>query len=324
MHINTAVAINPEAPLEHLVRTVQLAEELGYSHCYVGDQGFSRDVYVTLTILAASTKHIRLGPGVTQPYTRHPVATAVAIASLDEFSNGRAFLGIGAGGTRVLEPMRLRRTHPLAVCRETAQIARLLWKGEVVNYQGKYFQVTGAHVEFPCRADIELHWAARGSRMLELGGELADVVMLHGIPQFDLADAVASVQRGANKIGRQIHLQYAVSLAYDDPSRQSIRARTAVRLLDSTDKVRNKLGVTPELIRELRRVVMIEGAQVAAHLVGDDVLRHYVLEGAVDTCALNLRQLAKTNGINGFTIQVSEPTQSEPLLRYATEILSRI
>ena len=42
-------------------------------------------------------ERIRLGPCVTDPYSRHAALTAMAIATLDEISGQRAVLGIGAG-----------------------------------------------------------------------------------------------------------------------------------------------------------------------------------------------------------------------------------
>jgi 5,10-methylenetetrahydromethanopterin reductase len=56
-----------------------------------------RDVYGHLMCAALATKTLRLGPGVTNPLTRHPVTTASAILTLDEASNGRADLVAGTG-----------------------------------------------------------------------------------------------------------------------------------------------------------------------------------------------------------------------------------
>lgn len=322
--MKTGVTLNPDASPETLIKMVQLAEELGFSYCYIADQGFSRDVYVTLTMLACATKRIRLGPGVTHPYTRHPVATAVAIASLDELSGGRAFLGLGAGGSRTLGPLQMARTSPLQVCREAAEIARLLWRENVVNYQGKYFQLAEARLNFPCRPDIELHWAARGPNMLALGGELADVVLLHGIPRFELANVVASVHKGSQATGRKVRLQYAVPLVYDEVSRETARMRTVYRLVDSAEHVKTKLNITPELGGEMRRLVTTKGPQAAAHLVSDEMLRHYVLEGEPDTCVSALQHLFETHGLDGLTIEVSDPRQTEILLPRAAEIIARL
>jgi 5,10-methylenetetrahydromethanopterin reductase len=55
------------------------------------------DTYVALTAAALSTSRLRLGPGVTNPYTRHAAVTASAIAGIQAVSGGRAVLGIGRG-----------------------------------------------------------------------------------------------------------------------------------------------------------------------------------------------------------------------------------
>ena len=217
------------------------------------------DLYVTLTAAACNTEKIRLGPGVTHPYTRHPVVTAVSVASLDQFSGGRAFLGIGAGGSRSLVPMQIPRSKPLQLSREVVEIARLLWKGETVTYDGEFFQLKDARIGFPCRPDIEVHWAARGPKMLELGGELADVNLLHGIPDFDLENVIKTVIRGADKAKRATKLQYAAMLVYDDASRSIARARTVYRLVNSSEEVKDKLGLSEAKITEMKTLVTTSG-----------------------------------------------------------------
>ncbi len=52
-----------------------------------------------LAAAAASTATIRLGTLVTSPNYRHPVLLAKDVMTLDEISDGRVDLGIGAGGT---------------------------------------------------------------------------------------------------------------------------------------------------------------------------------------------------------------------------------
>ena len=71
-------------------------EAAGFDFLWMPDTpllaGRWRDIYVHLTCAALQTARLRLGPGVTNPLTRHPVATASAIVSLDEASEGRADL----------------------------------------------------------------------------------------------------------------------------------------------------------------------------------------------------------------------------------------
>lgn len=319
--IQTAITMNPEATPQRILKTIQTTEEMNIQSCYIADQGFTLDLYVTLTAAACHTNTIRLGPGVTHPYTRHPVVTAVSVASLDAFSGGRAFLGIGAGGSRSLVPMQIPRSKPLQLSREVVEIARLLWKGEPVNYEGEFFKIKDARIGFPCRSDIEVHWAARGPKMLELGGELADVNLLHGIPDFDLDNVIEIVNRGATKANRPTQLQYAAMLVYDEPSRAIARARTVYRLVDSSDDVKEKLGLSPERIAEMRRLVTTTGPKSAAHLVTDEILNHYVIEGDAGSCARTLAQMVKEYGLTGITFEIPDPTNTENHLKFVAKLL---
>jgi 5,10-methylenetetrahydromethanopterin reductase len=81
----------------------ELADAAGVDMIGLGDQQSNlRDVYALLSICAGATRNIALGPLVTNPMTRHPAVTAAAIATVDEVSHGRAFLGIGRGNASVV------------------------------------------------------------------------------------------------------------------------------------------------------------------------------------------------------------------------------
>ncbi|MFJ6748006.1 LLM class flavin-dependent oxidoreductase [Streptomyces sp. NPDC091266] len=84
----------------------QRAEELGFHTAYTYDHLSWRTfrdgpwfgAVPTLTAAAAATSRLRLGTLVTSPNFRHPVTLAKELISLDDISDGRVTLGIGAGG----------------------------------------------------------------------------------------------------------------------------------------------------------------------------------------------------------------------------------
>jgi len=79
-------------------RLAARAEASGWDGMLVVDsQNLSGDPFVALALAARETTTLRLGTGVTNPATRHPAATAAAIASVHVASGGRAVLGIGRG-----------------------------------------------------------------------------------------------------------------------------------------------------------------------------------------------------------------------------------
>ena len=83
------------------------AEELGFHAAYTYDHLSWRTFrdqpwFATMPTLAAAaveTETIRLGTMVTNPNFRHPVTLAKELMTLDDLSEGRMTLGIGAGGT---------------------------------------------------------------------------------------------------------------------------------------------------------------------------------------------------------------------------------
>ncbi|MEU8697849.1 LLM class flavin-dependent oxidoreductase [Streptomyces sp. NPDC048680] len=84
----------------------QRAEELGFHAAYTYDHLSWRTfrdgpwfgALPTLTAAATVTERLRLGTLVTSPNFRHPVTLAKELISLDDVSDGRITLGIGAGG----------------------------------------------------------------------------------------------------------------------------------------------------------------------------------------------------------------------------------
>ncbi|WP_258344890.1 LLM class flavin-dependent oxidoreductase [Saccharopolyspora gregorii] len=84
----------------------RMAEEYGFAHAWTYDHLGWRslvdkpwfDAVPTLTAAATVTSTIRLGTLVASPNFRHPVHFAREITALDDISDGRITLGIGAGG----------------------------------------------------------------------------------------------------------------------------------------------------------------------------------------------------------------------------------
>ena len=79
-----------DAPVSTLLKRARLAEETGYDTVWIADERFYREVYPCLTHFAGHTSKVLLGPCVTDPYSRYPALTAMAIATLDEISAARS------------------------------------------------------------------------------------------------------------------------------------------------------------------------------------------------------------------------------------------
>ena len=297
--MRTSINVIPEGPIGEIVDLAVHAEELGFDRVWVYDEGLAtRDVYVVMAAIAAATSRIQIGPGITNPYTRHPGQTAAAIASLDEFSGGRAFLGVGAGGSLTLDPLGLERTRPLGAVRDTIEVARALFGGGPVDHDGRT-TLRSASLAYG-RPDTEIWLAGRGPRMLAMGGELADGVMLDFIHKPDLADAVQRVRAGGGA-----RVCYSTAVVTDADDLEFVRPHMTYRLVDSPPAVKAALGMTDEDTATIR-AAMSGGLHAAAAHVPDAWVEPFILRGTGPQCGAELAQLVARHGIDEFLLPVQD------------------
>jgi alkanesulfonate monooxygenase SsuD/methylene tetrahydromethanopterin reductase-like flavin-dependent oxidoreductase (luciferase family) len=105
--VRLGVVILPDGRWSETCDRWRRAEAYGFDHAWTYDHIGWRDLIegpwfdsvATLTAVAGVTSRIRLGPMVASPNLRHPVGFARAVTTVDDVSDGRVLLGLGAGGT---------------------------------------------------------------------------------------------------------------------------------------------------------------------------------------------------------------------------------
>jgi alkanesulfonate monooxygenase SsuD/methylene tetrahydromethanopterin reductase-like flavin-dependent oxidoreductase (luciferase family) len=101
------VVLLPQARWSVAREQWQRVEALGFDHAWTYDHLAWRSLadeawFGTVPLLAAAavvTQRVRLGTWVASPNFRHPVTFAKELMTLDDLSDGRFTLGVGAGGT---------------------------------------------------------------------------------------------------------------------------------------------------------------------------------------------------------------------------------
>src|SRR5258707_12276134 len=141
----------------HWKRLVAEVEDLGFAGMFRSDHFTSArppdraslETIVSLTYLADHTRRIHFGPLVAPFSFRHPVFLARQAAAIDDLSQGRMILGLGAGwqerehqafGFELGDiPTRMARFQEgLEV------VTRLLRSDEPVSYEGSFYQLREA------------------------------------------------------------------------------------------------------------------------------------------------------------------------------------
>ncbi len=285
-----ALWIHAVRPVPELVDLARQAETLGAAALLVADEGIDRDLYVTLTAVAGATDRLLLIPAITNPHSRHPVATAAALASLEEVAPGRVVAGLGAGGSLVFGPMGLRPPRPYSALHEAVDVIDRLLGGEVVDHHGQ-FTTAGAAVKWsPGRLPIAI--AGRGPRVERLAAKRADLVILSGKAVAEVPELVARLRAERPAEGRPV-VAWNPAAAWRPEHVDEVRTHFAYMTLDTPIEERRALGVTDEAVTELRAAVHRDGPQAAAHLVPDAVTRRYAIVGTRDEVVARLDEVRR-------------------------------
>jgi alkanesulfonate monooxygenase SsuD/methylene tetrahydromethanopterin reductase-like flavin-dependent oxidoreductase (luciferase family) len=187
--------------LEKAIQRAARAESLAYESAYVTHIA-ARDSVTTLMAYASRTERIRLGTGVMPIYSRTPVATAQSFATLDEFSHGRAVIGLGVSHRPVVEGWYGQTLdRPLRETREYVGIVRATLRGESPP-EGDKFSSSFHFMGYEPRADIPIYLAGLSEKMLRLSGEIADGVVLWLCnPNYIRDVVVPAVREGRERAG---------------------------------------------------------------------------------------------------------------------------
>src|SRR5438128_6829808 len=155
-----------------LLALAERAEALGFDSVWVGDSLLARPRHDPLTLLAAvaaRATRVALGTAVFLPALRNPVVLAHQLATLDQISEGRLVLGAGIAS----DVPNIRAEFAAAgvpfegrVGRmmEGLRLARALWTGKPVDWQGRWPVQSGVLGPTPYRPGGPPIWMAGSVR----------------------------------------------------------------------------------------------------------------------------------------------------------------
>lgn len=298
-----AVNLMPDGPVGRVAELARLAEDRGAARVLVYDEGLhTRDVYVSLAAIATTTDRVALAPGITNPFVRHPGATASAIATLDELSGGRAFLGLGAGGGLTLTPLAIERRRPVTAVEDMVVTLRRLFAGDRVDHDGPAFSFRGAHLDYG-RPGIEIVLAGRGPRMTAVGARLADGFNLSWIHKDLLGRHAAALREAVGS--RPFRISYSTMLVTDDAELETARAQLSFRLVDSPPEVKERLDLSPGRVDAIRSALAAGGPSAAAAHIDPDWVGAFALVGSPAQCGAELRRILAEHGIDEFQLPLA-------------------
>lgn len=226
MKISVGVGGYARGDIKGAVDFVMAADRLGVDSVWSAE-AWGQDAVTSLAYLAAKTERIKLGTGIMQISARTPSMTAMTALSLNELSEGRFLLGLGASGPQVVEGLHgVPYRQPLTRLKETVAICRQAFRGEKLAFEGSHHQLPlpggegkALRLDHP-PATIPIYLATLGPKALEFTGAEADGWLGTSFSP-DHADAHLSyLRQGAEAAGRSLsdlalHAAVAVGIGED-------------------------------------------------------------------------------------------------------------
>ncbi len=294
--------LNHPHTIREVIEYSILAERGGFESVWMADESFLRDIIPYLSCIALRTKNLKLATGVVNPFSRGPMLIAQTIATLDELSDGRMILGLGAGGSTV-EKLGISYEKPLTRVKESVQIIRELLKGDEVTFKGITQKYSGVALgrssptwsvfgEFrPARRRVPIYLAAMGPKMLQLAGEMADGALLStGCPVGGIDFVVENLKIGSKKSKRDYRLldiaAYIPTCLNPSETEKSILKKLVLDFVSSSagesylQKSRKMdLEVLGGPDRKSSRIKSFPSTKIT-----DDILHQFVAFGKKDEC----------------------------------------
>ncbi len=201
-------------PPTDLLTFAEQAEQAGFDLLDVSDhfhpwseEGQAAFTWTWLGAVAARTRKIELGTGVTCPILRyHPAIIAQASATLSCLAPGRTYLGLGTGealneyAATGMWPEYNERQERM---REAIELIRALWSGKDVTYDGKYYQTHKARLYTPPAQPIPMYMSALVPDSAHFAGQHCDGLFTVGGKQPDVyREIIKNFEQGARAAGK--------------------------------------------------------------------------------------------------------------------------
>ena len=321
------ITFKPDMTVDRVIRLTRQAEQAGFEYAWIFDSHVLwMEPYPLMTLMAANTQHMRIGPCVTNPAVRDITVTASLFSTLNTISGGRMDLGIGRGdssrrmlGKKPVSPKELE---------QAIQTFRDLTAGREVEYDGQPTRLTWAKGSPPV-------WVAGyGPKVLNMAGRVADGIILQFADPDLIEWCMGHVRDGGREAGRDPKSIEVMAAAPVWVSTDLKTARDHVRWfpalvsnhvvdLLSKYKPEDLPSALTSYVRNRGGYDYLHHCEVGsdnAEFVSDEVVDRFCVVGPVESHCEKLRKLAAV-GVTQFNIYLMCGEEEQMLEVYERDIV---
>jgi probable F420-dependent oxidoreductase len=226
------------------------------------------DPIVFMAYLASRMRNMKFGTSALVLPTRHPVALAKQLVTLDFLCKGRLLLVVGLGGddSRDFEATGVRKEERGRRADEAIVLMKKLWTEEQVNFDGQFYSVRDLTLlPRPFQKGGPPVWVGgRSKAAFRRAGRLADGWLVSSVTPSEVAAGIEAIRNHAAEVGRTIpedHYGVLVPYVFAKDSEEALRIAgpSIRRRQDVAPSDYSALG-TPDAVRKTIQAYIDAGA----------------------------------------------------------------
>lgn len=311
-----SVAANGHAPTGEVLALAHACDALTVGELWITEDYCERGAFAVAGAVLAVTSRLTVGIGVVNPWTRHPVLTAMETAALAEIGPGRVVLGLGASNQRWMgEHLGLPFERPLARLTGSMSIIRAALAGQPVDQEwgGRRLE---ARLSFAPPGPVPIALGVKGARALRAGAESADILLLSALSSPDYVRWVRTI------VGPRPRLDVLAGVSLDQDAalaRERIRPFVATYLgVHGDQPITRVAGIDPGLAGQLR-AGWTDGTP-RTDLLPDELLTRFCLAGDEKDICAGLASFAEA-GADTLVVQNRGTGDAAQLVARLSELL---
>ena len=277
-------------------------EAAGFECVWAGETAANESMTV-LTLLAAATRELRVGPAVLPVFTRTPGLLAMYASTLARAFPGRVSVGIGASSAFVVERWNgIPFDKPFARVRDTLHFLQAALRGDRVSQKYESFSIRGFRLPELPEETPPLLVGATGPRMLDFALKEADGVILNWLSAADIAQIEGLPAQRERAYG------LVSVIPSDDRDQVYAQARPYIAQYLSVPAYagqQRRFG-RGERLEEVWNLWGEGDYKKAAAALPTDVIDELLIHGAPESCREQIAEFARVSGITPLVIPMGD------------------
>lgn len=315
----------PDYPLDQSLRSIQLADELGFYAVYAADETWHKDLWLLFAAAADKTTNVRFGPSASGVTLREPTLIAQAAATLDELTNGRAEVVLSSGNFGLLAEYDIdwTGTKPLSRVVEGVKVVRTFLDDGAITMDGEFFSYSGLFTfARPVQERVPVKMGAmRGPKSFEASAEFSDgchhaLSYTREAYEYMIEHCTIGAERaGKNVQDLDLGAWVVFSVGEDSaPAKDAARSMVGLYASSMPHEQLRRNGVEPEEVAPIIEAIGAGDLARGIELTSPELAEKLSIAGTPEECLEKIQREIAPTGINHMILAITDAALVKALM----------